>query len=87
MNNPWKWRCSLCASTARIPECQPWLAYRKQHENVELTLVRQEQLLSLPVRVQFAIPETYAIKLKSNIKNRQKFHLKAWLGRDLKFGN
>ncbi len=52
-------------------------------ETVELTLVRQEQLLTLPVRVQFAIPGNYAIKLKSDIRNRQKARLKAWLGRDL----
>ncbi len=54
-------------------------------ETVELTLVRQEQLLTLPVRVQLAIPETYAINLKLNIRNRQKARLKAWLGRDLVF--
>ncbi len=56
-------------------------------ETVELTLVRQEQLLTLPVRVQSAIPENYVIKLKSDIGFRQKARLKAWLGRDLKFGN
>ena len=54
-------------------------------ETVELTLVRQEQLLTLPVRVQLAVPETYAITLKLNIRNRQKARLKAWLGRDLVF--
>ncbi len=56
-----------------------------QGETVELTLVRQEQLLTLPVRVQFAIPESYAIKLKPDIGFRQKARLKAWLGRDLTF--
>lgn len=54
-------------------------------ETVELTLVRREQLLSLPVRVQLAIPDSYAIKLKPGLKNRQKSQLKAWLGRDLRF--
>ena len=56
-------------------------------ETVELTLVRQEKLLTLRVRVQSAIPEKYVIKLKSDIGFRQKARLKAWLGRDLKFGN
>ncbi len=54
-------------------------------EVVELTLVRREQLLTLPVRVQLAIPENYVIQLKPNIRNRQKTRLKAWLGRDLVF--
>jgi len=54
-------------------------------ETVELTLVRHEQLLTLPVRVQAAIPENYVIKLNSKIRNRQKTHLKAWLDRDLIF--
>ncbi len=54
-------------------------------EAVELTLVRREQLLTLPVRVQLAIPENYVIQLNPNIRNRQKNRLKAWLGRDLMF--
>lgn len=54
-------------------------------EIVELTLVRQEQLVTLPVRVQNAIPKKYSITPKPGIRNRQKYRMEAWLGRDLQF--
>ena len=54
-------------------------------ETVELTLVRHEQLLTLPVRVQHAIPKKYTIKPRPGIRNRQKNRMEAWLGRDLRF--
>jgi len=54
-------------------------------EIVELTLVRQEQLVALPVRVQNAIPKKYSITPKPGIRNRQKYRMEAWLGRDLQF--
>jgi predicted metalloprotease with PDZ domain len=54
-------------------------------EIVELTLVRQEQLVALTVRVQNAIPKKYSIMPKPGIRNRQKNRMEAWLGRDLQF--
>jgi predicted metalloprotease with PDZ domain len=56
-------------------------------EKVMLTLVRQGQLLNLNVDVQVAIPETYAIRLNSDIGRREKTRLKDWLGRELRFSN
>jgi predicted metalloprotease with PDZ domain len=52
---------------------------------VELTLARHERLFTLPVEVQQAILDTYAIATKPNMSRREKKRLQAWLGRDLRF--
>jgi len=54
-------------------------------EQVQLTLARNGQLLTLPVRVQHALPEKYAITPKAKISKREKSHMEAWLGRKLVF--
>jgi len=55
-------------------------------EQVELTLARNGQLLTLPVRVQHALPETFELFLKPEISKRQKARMEKWLGRELLFG-
>jgi predicted metalloprotease with PDZ domain len=55
-------------------------------EQVELTLARNGQLLTLPVRVQHALPETFELLLKPEISKRQKARMEKWLGRELLFG-
>jgi len=55
-------------------------------EQVELTLARNGQLLTLPVRVQHAIPEKFEIGTKSKLSKREKSRLETWLGMDLHFG-
>lgn len=52
---------------------------------VDLTIVRHDLLLTLPVRVQHEIPETYLITPVKNIGRRQKYRMEAWLGRELRF--
>ncbi len=54
-------------------------------EQVELTLVRHERLVTLAVKVGTAIPASYTITSKPGINGREKKRLETWLGRDLKF--
>ncbi len=49
-------------------------------ERVELTLVRNGKLFSLPVQVQHAIPEKYVIAPDNKISRREKVRLEKWLG-------
>jgi predicted metalloprotease with PDZ domain len=55
-------------------------------EQVELTLVRNGQLLTLPVRVQLAIPEKFEIVTKPKMSRQEKLRLEKWLGMNLYFG-
>jgi len=55
-------------------------------EQVELTLARNGQLLTLPVRAQHAIPEKFEIATKPKMSRQEKSHLEKWLGRNLHFG-
>jgi predicted metalloprotease with PDZ domain len=55
-------------------------------ELVELTLVRNGELLTLPLRVQHAIPKTFEIILEPEINRRNKARMEKWLGRELRFG-
>ena len=54
-------------------------------EQVQLTLVRNGQLLTVSVRVQHSIPEIYEITSKPKMSKREKERLEKWLGRDLQF--
>jgi predicted metalloprotease with PDZ domain len=54
-------------------------------EEVALTVVRNERLLTLTATVQDAIPESYLIVPQPKIRNREKRRMEAWLGRPLKF--
>jgi predicted metalloprotease with PDZ domain len=54
-------------------------------QRVELTLVRHERLLMLPVDVQVAIPERYAIGTREKMRRAEQQRLEAWLGRELRF--
>lgn len=54
-------------------------------EQIELTLVRHERLITLPVTVGSEIPASYTITSKPDINSREKKRLEAWLGSDLKF--
>jgi predicted metalloprotease with PDZ domain len=54
-------------------------------QRVELTLVRHERLLTLPVDVQSAIPERYAIGTREKMRRSEQQRLEAWLGRELVF--
>lgn len=64
--------------SARVQRLRP-------DEVVELTVVRHDLLMNLPVRVQHEIPETYLIVPVENISRRQKSRMEAWLGRELIF--
>jgi len=54
-------------------------------QTVELTLVRHERLLTLPVDVQAAISERYAIGTREKMRRAEQRRLEAWLGRELRF--
>ena len=54
-------------------------------QRVELTLVRHERLLALPVDVQPAIAERYAIGAREKIRRSEQQRLEAWLGKELRF--
>jgi predicted metalloprotease with PDZ domain len=62
----------------RLPRLRPG-------ENVQLTLARRGQLLTLEARVGDEIPPSYAVVMKSDISKRQKRRLETWLGVLLKF--
>jgi predicted metalloprotease with PDZ domain len=55
-------------------------------EQVELTLARNGQLLTLPVRVQLGIPEKFEIVTKPKMSRQEKLRLEKWLGMNLQFG-
>lgn len=57
------------------------------NDEVELTLARHGQLLTLLLRAGEEIPASYTIVTKSDIDRREKKRLETWLGSDLKFGN
>jgi predicted metalloprotease with PDZ domain len=54
-------------------------------DQAELTVVRNERLLTLSATVQDAIPEIYLIVPSDTIRGREKKRLEAWLGRPLRF--
>jgi predicted metalloprotease with PDZ domain len=54
-------------------------------QEVELTLVRHERLLTLPAVVREEIEERYVIGTKSRISRAEKERLSTWLGRELRF--
>ena len=55
-------------------------------EGLTLTLARNDRLIERPVTVQHALPHSYRIVPRKNIRKREKARLEAWLGRPLKFG-
>jgi len=69
----------------RPEDVQSHLLKLRPDEQVELTLVRHDRLITLPVTAGTAIPASYSISAKPNINGREKKRLEAWLGRDLKF--
>jgi len=54
-------------------------------QQVELTLARHGRLLTLPVRLQEAIPERYEIVAAESLGRAERERLTAWLGRELRF--
>ena len=54
-------------------------------QNVELTLARHGRLLTLPVRLQEAIPDRYQIVAAESLGRAERERLSAWLGRELRF--
>ncbi len=54
-------------------------------QRVELTLARHQRLLTLPVGVQAAIPDSYAVISDSRLRRAEQARLEAWLGRALQF--
>lgn len=49
-------------------------------EQVQLTMVRHGQLLTVPVLVDYAIPENYVITSDDKISRREQVRLEKWLG-------
>ncbi len=54
-------------------------------EVVELLLARNARVLTLPARVQIAIPEKYRINIQPDINRREKQRMEKWLGFQLSF--
>ncbi|HET6565254.1 MAG TPA: PDZ domain-containing protein, partial [Xanthomonadales bacterium] len=54
-------------------------------ETAELLLVRHSRVLTLPVKVQHAIPDKYRITIKPNISKREQERMEEWLGLPLTF--
>jgi predicted metalloprotease with PDZ domain len=71
-------RVTAANHAARIQRLQPG-------QQVQLTVVRHERLLTLEVEVQAGIPLRYAIVTKSRLRRVEKERLEAWLGRELRF--
>ena len=69
----------------RPEDIQSRLLKLRPDEQIELTLVRHDRLITLPVTVGIPIPASYSIISKPGINGREKRRLEAWLGRDLKF--
>ena len=61
------------------------LARLTPDQQVELTLVRHERLMTVQARLQQAIPDRYAIVVEDRIRRAEQDRLQAWLGRDLRF--
>jgi len=59
----------------------------EEGEGIDLTVVRDERLLTLPMVTGAEIPVTYTIVPDARINNREKRRMEAWLGRDLQFRN
>jgi predicted metalloprotease with PDZ domain len=54
-------------------------------QQVELTLVRHQRLMTLPVVMQEALSDRYLIVTEERISRAQRERLSAWLGRELRF--
>jgi hypothetical protein len=54
-------------------------------EKVDLLLVRNARVLTLPVKVQHAIPDKYRINIKRDIGRRERERMEEWLGLPLTF--
>ena len=54
-------------------------------QRVVLTLARHQRLLELPVEVEAAIPDRYAVVIRDKPRRAEQRRLEAWLGRPLKF--
>jgi len=54
-------------------------------EEVELLLARNARVLTLPVKMQHAMPDKYRIGIKPDIGNREKKRMQEWLGLRLIF--
>ena len=54
-------------------------------QRVELTLARHQRLLTLPVEIQAAIPDSYAVVSDSRLRRAEQARLERWLGRALQF--
>ncbi len=54
-------------------------------ESADLLLVRKGQVLTLSVKIQHAIADTYQISIRPNIKQREKDRMEQWLGMQLTF--
>lgn len=57
----------------------------EEGEEIELTLVRDGRLMTLPMVTGIEIPASYSILPESRISSRQKKRMEAWLGRELQF--
>jgi len=57
----------------------------EEGEEIELTLVRDGRLMTLPMVTGIEIPVSYSILPESRISSRQKKRMEAWLGRELQF--
>ena len=54
-------------------------------QQVALTIVRHERLMTLQAEVQTAVPDNYAIVTGEKLRRSKQRRLEAWLGRDLQF--
>ena len=54
-------------------------------QEVILTIVRHERLMTLPARVQHAIPDTYRVVPDPKISRKKQKRMEQWLGRPLLF--
>jgi predicted metalloprotease with PDZ domain len=57
----------------------------EEGEEIELTVVRDGRLITLPMVTGPEIPVSYFIQPTTRISNRQKKRMEAWLGRELQF--
>ena len=55
------------------------------NEEVTLTIVRHERLMTLPVAVQHAIPDSYQVVPDPKISRKKQKRMEDWLGRPLVF--
>lgn len=66
---------------------QAYFLKLEEGEEIELTLVRDGRLITLPMVTGIEIPVGYSILPESRISSRQKKRMEAWLGRELQFHN